>query len=298
MIPQVARDVTYAFSARTPAGRNVIRLMENATGRLDLIRRAQGYDAEVAAGANFWKVIATRYGIAPQVIGGSLSNIPATGPVVVIANHPFGVLDGLMMGHILSQRRGPDGFRILAHQVFSRAPDLARVILPVCFDATPAAREINLTTRAAATAHLKAGGAVGIFPGGTVSTAARPFGAPMDPAWRGFSARMIARSGAAVVPIWFEGANSRLFQVASHVHPTLRMGLLLREFRARINRPVRLVVGAPIAPEVLSEYARDTRKMMDFLRNATYELSPRPLRTHAYGFEFETRYRGREQQRA
>lgn len=114
-----ARDISYAHSASTRAGRAVIRLMENATGRLSLIRRAAGYEQEVAAGRSFWPVMAERYGLALDVAGGALSNIPQDRPVILIANHPYGILDGLMMGHILAQTRGD--FRILANHVFRKA---------------------------------------------------------------------------------------------------------------------------------------------------------------------------------
>jgi putative hemolysin len=285
----IAREITYAHSAQSRPGQAFIRVMENATGRLSLIRRAAGYEAEVGAGGDFWRVMADRFGLRLELLSGALDLIPREGPVVVVANHPFGILDGLVMGHILSGARGP-AFRILAHQVFRKAEALNRVILPVDFSGTRAAVETNLATRAEAISFLRAGGAVGIFPGGTVSTAPRPFGQPMDPVWRAFTARMIHKSGATVVPVWFDGANSRLFQVASHLHYTLRMALLVREFRRRVDRPVRLAIGAPIGPEVLRGLG-DGKEMMDFLRRRTYGLSPKPLDPGALGYEFEEHHK-------
>lgn len=286
----VTREVTYAHSARTPAGRAFIRLMENATGRLHLMRRAAGYDEEVAQGRDFWRVMMERFGLRLDVLSGSLGAIPSEGPLVVVANHPYGILDGLVMGHVLSALRGGD-FRIMAHGVFRKAEAVNRVLLPIDFSGTAEAQETNLRTRAEAISYLKQGGAIGIFPGGTVSTAAKPFETPMDPVWRGFTARMIARSGATVVPIWFEGQNSRLFQVSSHLHYTLRMALLIREFRKRADTPVRLAVGAPIPAEELRAQAQDGKQMMDFLRRKTYELSVKPLDPARLGFEFEENYR-------
>lgn len=286
---QIVREISYAHSAATRSGRTVIRTLENCTGRLGLIRRARGYEAEMAAGASFWEVMIRRYGLSLEVTGGALENIPAEGPVVVIANHPYGVLDGLMMGHILAARRSD--FRIMAHEVFRRARDLEETILPVSFDATKAALRMNVDTRRAALAHLQGGGALGIFPGGTVSTARRPFGRPMDPAWRSFTAKMIARSDAAVVPVYFEGHNSRLFQLASHLHTSLRMGLLISEFRARVGAPVRAVIGAPLPPETLAPLRNDPRAMMRHLRSATYQLSPQPIDPLEHGMEFDDKWR-------
>ncbi|WP_319823533.1 lysophospholipid acyltransferase family protein [Thalassovita sp.] len=285
----VARDISYAHSAATRGGRAVIRLMENATGRLGLIRRAQGYEQDVAQGRDFWQVMVARYGLSLEVAGGSLDLIPRDGPLIVVANHPFGILDGLMMGHLLSTLRGD--FRILAHRVFRKAQDLDRVILPIAFDETREAVQQNLDTRKEALRYLRQGGAIGIFPGGTVSTGATPLAFPMDPVWRSFTARMIAKSEAAVVPVFFDGHNSRLFQIASHLHPTLRMGLLIRQFANRVDRPVRICIGQPIPRETLRAGAADAKGMMDFLRKATYELSPTPLASYDYGYEFEEKHR-------
>lgn len=285
----VAREISYANGAETRGGRVMIRALENATGRLKLIRQAKGYDLEVAQGRDFWEVMAERYGLSINVIGGSLDSIPREGPLVVIANHPFGILDGLMMGLILKKVRGD--FRILANNVFRKARDLDRVILPISFDDTRKAMQLNLETRKQSLAFLGDGGAIGVFPGGTVSTSVTPFSQPLDPGWRGFTARMIARSPAHVVPVYFSGHNSRVFQVASHLHNTLRLGLLIKEFKSRVNKPVDMVIGQPLDRAVLDGYSKDTRAMMDFLRDETYKLSPVPGQTSGYGFEFEDRYR-------
>ncbi|SMX28030.1 2-acyl-glycerophospho-ethanolamine acyltransferase [Pelagimonas phthalicica] len=286
-----ARDISYAYSAQSKPGRAMIRLMENATGRLSLIKRAQGYEQEVAAGKDFWQVMVERYGLGLEVMGGSLDNIPKTGPVIVIANHPYGILDGLMLGHILSVVRGD--FRILAHKVFRKAEELDKIILPISFDETREAVQQNLATRKESLRYLGDGGCIGIFPGGTVATAEKPFGPPMDPVWRSFTARMISKSDAAVVPIYFDGHTSRLFQLASHLHYTLRMGLLIKEFRKRVDTPVRISIGKPIPRAEIDAYSRDTRAMMDFLRKSTYDLSPKPLKSYDYGFEFEDKHKPR-----
>lgn len=286
---QIAQQISYAHSSESRVGRAVIRLMENSTGRLQLIRRAQGYKTDLQSGGGFWSVMAQRYGLSLDVFGGVLSNIPKDRPVILIANHPYGILDGLMMGKILADTRGD--FRILAHQVFCQANDLHEVVLPISFAQTKAAALGNIATRKRALDYLGQGGAIGIFPGGTVSTGVHPFAMPMDPGWRGFTARMVAKSEAVVVPVYFEGHTSRLFQIASHLHATLRTGLLLKEFKARVDSPVRVVIGEPIGRDRLNPLVGDTKGMMDFLRKATYELSPKPLKSMHYGFEFEEKHR-------
>ncbi|MEO0378813.1 MAG: lysophospholipid acyltransferase family protein [Pseudomonadota bacterium] len=286
---QIAREISYSHSAETKGGRALIRLMENTTGRIKLIKRAEGYEDEVAAGRDFWAVMVERYGLSLDIVGGSLDNIPRDKPLILIANHPYGILDGLMMGHILSMVRGD--FRIMANSVFKKAEELNRVLLPISFDDDREAMAMNIATRKEALRYLADRGAIGIFPGGTVSTGAKPFSKPMDPGWRSFTARMVAKSDATVVPLYFDGHTSRLFQIASHMHNTLRLGLLIKEFKKRVDTPVKVVIGKPINRAVLDPMARDPKQMMEFLRKATYELNPNPVKMFDLGYEFEERHR-------
>ena len=286
---QAPTEISYAHSAQSRGGRTLIRCIENATGRHQLIRRAAGYDQEVSQGRNFWEVMAQRYGLTLEVVGGSLSDIPADGPLITIANHPFGILDGLMMGNILSRTR--DDFRIIANAVFRKSEEINRAVLPISFDATKEGIAQNLATRKEALRYLAEGGAVGIFPGGTVSTSATAMGRPMDPAWRTFTAKLVAKSEAAIVPVYFSGANSRLFQLASRTHQNLRLALLINEFRRRVDEPVRIVIGKAIPRENLEPYYKEPKAMMDFLRRSTYELSPEPLPSLDYGYEFEDHWK-------
>ncbi len=289
MHKHVHSQVSYAKAAQSRAGQSMIKLIENATGRHSLIKRARDYDIEIARGRSFWDVMLSRYGVSLDLISGSLTDIPTEGPLVVVANHPFGILDGLVMGHILSKRR--PAFHILANSVFQDAPELAGTVLPISFDETKEAVKLNLETRAKALNSLKAGGAIGIFPGGTVSTAAKPFQRPLDPGWRRFTARMITKSNATVVPVFFDGQNSKLFQLASHIHYNLRVALLLKEFGRRADQPVKIAIGKPITPETIAAFSHDAQGVMNYLRGQTYALSPQRIDHMDYGFEFEENYR-------
>jgi putative hemolysin len=277
--------LSYAPSATTRAGQMVIRMLEAAGGRGALIKRARGYEEDLAGGVDIWAAMAARYGLQLEVFSGSRAKIPCSGPLVLVANHPFGILDGLMLGHLLQQARGD--FKILANDVFDQASALGEAILPVSFEKSQEALAVNLETRRRAIAYLRAGGAIGVFPGGTVSTAARAFGPALDPRWRSFTAKMIVRSGAAVVPVYFAGQNSRWFQLASHLHSSLRLGLLIGEFQRQVDGPVKCAIGAPIGPADLQPFQKDPRAMMDFLRNTTYELSQSALDHAVYGPEIE-----------
>ncbi|MGB3689824.1 MAG: lysophospholipid acyltransferase family protein [Jannaschia helgolandensis] len=288
MTSNVARDITYANSARTRSGRMVIRGLEILTGRHALLRRARGYDDAVAEGAIFWEEMASRYGLYPDIVRGTLDLIPREGPVVVVANHPYGILDGLMLSLLLSRVR-PQGFKIVANDVFLRAPDLADAILPVSFDDSRAGQATNLSMRRSALAYLAEGGIIGVFPGGAVSTPVRPFGRARDPYWRGFSAKLIRQSGATVVPLHFQGSNSRMFQLASHIHATLRMGLLVREFRARVDGPVRVSVGAPLPPGEIAAIPGNQADLMAILRARTYLAGQEDA---ALGFDWDKQKAG------
>lgn len=284
-------DISYAHGARTRVGRALIRSIENLTGRHRLIRMALGYESEVSAGRDFWQVMTERYGVRMAVEPEDLARIPEEGPLLIVANHPFGILDGMAMGRILSARRAH--FRIIAHKVFHKSSALEDVILPISFNEGRAAQAANLATRKEAMRYLAEGGAVGIFPGGTVSTAKRPFGHPIDPAWRTFTARLAARTGAAVVPVYFHGANSRLFQIASHLHSTLRLALLIKEFGARTGGDIGATIGAALPRSEVARRAADPARLMDYLRDETYALAPVAPPSLDYGFEFEPSYADR-----
>jgi len=286
---QTAQEISYASSAATMAGRVAIRTLENLTGRRGLIRRAQTCRSDIAGGQNIWNAVAARFGVTVNIGAGGVPDIPSQGPLVVVANHPFGILDGLAMAQILTQAR--DKFRILANSVFAQTPDIEENIFSIDFTASKVAQAANIKVRRQVVEYLRGGGALGVFPGGTVSTARNRMAVPLDPAWRNFTGRLILKSNATVVPIYFEGANSPLFQTASRLHSTLRLGLLLREFKIRVDQPVNVVIGKPIAPDKLAEYRHDLPAMMDFLRAATYGLSPGPRKPLPYGYEFEEKYR-------
>ena len=277
----VARDISYATSANGFMGQLFIRSIENITGRIGLIKRAKDYDIEVAKGRNFWEVIVERYNIKVNLIKGSLEDIPKKGPVVIVSNHPFGILDGLLLGYILSKTR--NDFKIIANRVFRKAKDLDEVVLPISFEENREGNLQNINTRNEAIRFLKGGGIVGIFPGGTVATSAKLFSRPLDPFWKRFTSKLILKSDATVVPIFFGGSNSRLFQIASHMSYNLRMALLIREFGRKVDRKVDVAIGKKIDSKYLQRYSKDLDGMMEYLRVQSYLLSNDPNQTFENG---------------
>ena len=289
MYKKVNYDVSYAHSAQSKLGRAIIRCLENATGRSALLSRSPNLRTNVHSIQNFWHSIMEGYGVTIDIMQGELGDIPVDQPFIVVANHPYGILDGLVMGSVLAQSGA--NFKIIANDIFNKAREISDKILPISFKNTREAISLNLRTRKNAITHLSHGGAIGIFPGGTVSTSSKLFSQPADPAWRSFTAKMIFKSNALVVPIFFDGNTSRIFQLASHLHPNIRAGLLLREFKLRLDKPVRIVIGKPIPRCRMDLFKNDSRKIMDFLRLETYKLSPNKNQTFEYGYEFEHKHR-------
>lgn len=289
MYKKVNYDVSYAHSAQSKLGRAIIRCLENATGRSALLSRSPNLRTNVHSTQNLWHSIMEGYGVTIDIMQGELGDIPVDQPFIVVANHPYGILDGLVMGSVLAQ--SGTNFKIIANDIFNKAREISDKILPISFKNTREAISLNLRTRKNAITHLSHGGAIGIFPGGTVSTSSKLFSQPADPSWRSFTAKMIFKSNALVVPIFFDGNTSRIFQLASHLHPNIRAGLLLREFKLRLDKPVRIVIGKPIPRCRIDLFKNDSRKIMDFLRLETYKLSPNKNQTFEYGYEFEHKHR-------
>ena len=289
MYKKVNYDVSFAHSAQSKLGRAIIWCLENATGRSALLSRSPNLRTNVHSIQNLWHSIMEGYGVTIDIMQGELGDIPVDQPFIVVANHPYGILDGLVMGSILSQSGA--NFKIIANDIFNKAREISDKILPISFKNTREAISLNLRTRKNAITHLSHGGAIGIFPGGTVSTSSKLFSQPADPSWRSFTAKMIFKSNALVVPIFFDGNTSRIFQLASHLHPNIRAGLLLREFKLRLDKPVRIVIGKPIPRCRIDLFKNDSRKIMDFLRLETYKLSPNKNQTFEYGYEFEHKHR-------
>ena len=289
MYKKVNYDVSYAHSAQSKLGRAIIRCLENATSRSALLSRSPNLRTNVHSIQNLWHSIMEGYGVTIDIMQGELGDIPVDQPFIVVANHPYGILDGLVMGSVLAQ--SGTNFKIIANDIFSKAREISDKILPISFKNTHEAISLNLRTRKNAITHLSHGGAIGIFPGGTVSTSSKLFSQPADPSWRSFTAKMIFKSNALVVPIFFDGNTSRIFQLASHLHPNIRAGLLLREFKLRLDKPVRIVIGKPIPRCRMDLFKNDSRKIMDFLRLETYKLSPNKNQTFEYGYEFEHKHR-------
>ena len=170
---------------------------------------------------------------------------PKTGPLVFVANHPFGVVDGLVLCDLAVKARG--NFRILINAMLCRDSDLAPYFLPIDFRETKAAIKNNIRSKKMAQEALEQDIPLLVFPSGFVSTADRKgFGSVIDAPWTTFAAKLIRDAQATVVPVYFRGQNSRIFHLASHVAEPLRMALLLNEASNRFGTKVMAEIGDPL----------------------------------------------------
>ncbi|MFN7091282.1 MAG: lysophospholipid acyltransferase family protein [Allorhizobium sp.] len=197
-------------------------------------------------------------------------NIPE-GPIVIVANHPFGIGDGVAVLALAEQLGRP--FRVLINNELLKVPEMAPYSLPVSFEETKEALAINMQTRHEALRLLKEGVTVVIFPAGGVATARKGFGRAEDLPWKMFPAKLIQAAKANVVPVFFEGQNGRLFHLASKISLTLRVSLLIREFRRLSGSTIRACVGVMIPWEELSTHA-DRKDLLARLFGAVFSMAP------------------------
>ncbi len=262
------------FSYSTPdqprLQRAVIRAIELVGGQRRLKRLYESQAYERGPDETFFDVSIRKLKLDVVYSPDRLAAVPAEGPVVFVANHPYGVLDGLVLSALTLKVR-PDT-QIMANEILSRVPETREHLLPVDFAETREALATNIASRRAALGWLRQGGAVGIFPGGGVATSERPLGRSVfDLPWHPFTAKLIRATRATVVPVLFSGHNSRLFQVASHVSLTLRLSLMFHETARRIGSRLDVAIGEPIPYDALAGI-EDREELVAELRRRTYAL--------------------------
>ncbi|MEM9317461.1 MAG: lysophospholipid acyltransferase family protein [Pseudomonadota bacterium] len=269
--PYDGRRLSYANTFPNPVQRTAIQAIELLTAKPYLLRRVRAFEAlGVPFGQPFFGQALKVMEVDVETPQAEIDRIPKTGPLVVTANHPHGLVDGMVMAEVIGRVR--QDYKILTRSLLTGVAEVDHFMLPVPFDHEPDALEKNLAMRRNAMAHLAQGGVIAVFPAGVVASADTMFGTPVERDWHAFTAKMILRSGATVLPMRFPGQNSRGYQIASRLSATLRQGLLLYEVRRAFNRPQRPHIGAPIPPEDIDHWRGDQRGFMAWLREHTLAL--------------------------
>jgi putative hemolysin len=253
----------------------LIRFVELLSGQPRLQRMYDDYCRKHHDTDDFWHSAVDYLRLTVNFEQNRLNAIPAEGPLIVVANHPFGVLDGIAVGHITSLVR--KDFKLLAHAALGRAEPLRPYLIPIEFDGASSAVRSNVESKRKALAHLHDGGALVIFPAGRVSTSEKLFGRATDAPWKLFAGKLIAQTDATVVPIFFEGQNRFLFHLVSRFSEALREALLMNEVARRIGDDVQAHIGTPVRSSEISS-GNDRQALLDHLRDMVYALDPAPLK--------------------
>ena len=273
-IPYDKSRLSYANTFPHKGKRAVIRTMEWTTGKLKLLRLIRQFENEgVETGQGFWPHALGVMGITLETPDKEFARIPATGPVIVVANHPHGLVDGMVLAELIGRVR--TDYKILTRSLLTGIPEIEQFMIPVPFPHEEDSIKKSLDMRKSAMAHLAAGGVVVLFPSGVVASSETWFGPAIERDWNPFTAKMIVKSGASVLPIRFPGSNSRAYQIADKVSATLRQGLLLHEVVHALNRPQRPHIGHPFDASEIEARKAAPRELMEWMREETLSLGKR-----------------------
>ncbi len=264
-------ELTYA-AAEDPRWKQLaIRSIERLSGRNYFVPYYQHWRSEIVPRGG--PIIGPALGLIDIDVNIASGTFPPklddNAPLIVVANHPYGILDGLGTLSLVERLGRP--YKVLINNDLLRAPEIRPFSLPIDFSATREAQALNLQTRREALRHLSEGTTIVVFPAGGVATSPTTFGRAVDLPWKRFTARMIHSSRAQVLPLYFEGQCSPLFQFVSKFSLTLRLALIIREFRVRVGQPLRVHVGDVIPPEACQEI-RDRQALMMMLYERVHAL--------------------------
>ena len=207
-----------------------------------------------------------------RITDSDMARIPASGPALLTANHPFGLLDGAVLGALLTQVR--DDVKILTNFMLAGIPELHEHCIFVDPFGTNEARTRNRPAVRHALEWLQGGGMLVVFPAGEVSHIRMQDFGIVDPPWHSMAARLVRMTGAVTVPVFIPGCNSATFQALGLVHPRLRTMWLLNEFLQQKDKTVEVRVGSRISAATLRGIGSD-REAANYLRWRTYVLAQR-----------------------
>jgi putative hemolysin len=261
---------TYSHPGMSAFRQRLIRAVERMSGQPMLRNLYLDWAAAPPAGETVFDAALRLLRIEPQAEWHSLAAaVPSEGGLLLVANHPYGIVDGLALGQLGMRLRG--NVQILTNAVLCQPPEISQHLLPIDFSGTAEARRASAQSRKLAMDLLAAGKVVAIFPAGGISTANAPLrGKAHDAEWHGFMGRLATLPNVTVLPVYFPGQNSRLFQIASHLSYPLRLAMIFHETRRLMGRALEMRIGAPVASSALRALGRD--EIAPELRRQTMRL--------------------------
>jgi putative hemolysin len=201
-----------------------------------------------------------------------VARIPAQGGLLVVANHPYGLIEGVVIAALLRRIR-PD-VRVMANSLLGIFPELAESLILVDPFGGELANRANRPGLRYALGWLKQGSVLIAFPAGEVASMQVRTMQVVDPPWSKSVARLASLARVPVLPVYFDGCNGAPFQIAGLLHPRLRTALLIREFLNKSGRSFSVRVGSLISPRRLEELHIDSERI-EYLRRKTYVLANR-----------------------
>lgn len=254
------------------AQRLVIKTIESLTGKKKLEKLYKNYSLNPQNPQAFWSDILNEMKIKVKNKSNNELIIPKVGSLLIIANHPFGIVDGLILCSLVSKVRSD--FKIMTHETLQFLPQLNEFILPVDFSSTNKnAKKQNILTADNAQTQLDNEGVVIIFPSGGVSTASNLKSEALDDAWKLFPAKLIHKTKTRVLPIYFDGKNGFLFHLfASKIkNQTLKYSSYIHETRKKIGKDIDIYAGKIIHYEDIKQFSKRA-ELTEYLKDLTYSL--------------------------
>src|SRR5271157_996120 len=249
-----------------------VRLLQRYVGIPELEALYPRVEAEQRPGESYYRALLRLVGVQWSISDLDLDRIPKTGACLLVANHPFGMIEGTILGALLEDVR-PD-VRIMANSLMGHFPKVAEKCILVDPFGGEGSRQSNRKGMREAFEWLRRDGLLVVFPAGEVASFDAEKRVVTDPPWNIGIVRMATRVKAPVVPVFFDGSNGLGFQVAGMVHPRLRTVLLTREFLNKSGKTLVLRVGNLVSPKKLESFASDEQRT-DYLRRKTFVLANR-----------------------
>lgn len=270
---QISHELNLSFAADLPVWQQkAVRVIEHGIGKRHLVKKYRKLIDKNQGPETFWDDVLESLDLQIASYGKGFEAVPKTGPLVIIANHPFGLMDGAAICWIVSKIR--KDFKVVLWDVFEQQNHGRQYFLSLDLaEDNKEARRQNLNVRRDAVNYLRDGHVVIIFPSGSAERPESLFGRPYELPWHRFTEKMITASGAPVLPVFVHGHNSRLFHMASHVSEIARRAMFIREIKRSIGSEVRLSMGDIIAPATIKDWAANQANVMEALRQTTFDLS-------------------------